>query len=361
MEFDKELINKVWDNIEKTSEDKCWNWIGKIRNNLPIVCYYENGKSNIYSVKRIVYEIYYKIEIKRKTIKQLCNNVLCCNPKHLFIVRMNGSDNDKFNDQKFLEYFWNKVDIRNDDECWNWLGDVSRNGNGLFFAYDKNGKIKSFPASHFVYKLNNEDYKSIKKIYYKCGNKLCCNPQHLSINKKDKKFVIDQKQLNRFWSKVNVKEFSECWEWRGAKDQKGYGTIYFNKKIQRAHRVSFILTHGVIGNNLCVLHYCDNPSCVNPNHLFLGTVKDNSDDMIKKGREYHPSGSKHPVSKLTEEKIYEIVDLIQKDYTYADIAKLYKVVPTTINRIATGTGWKNVKRPIFKRGKGYKSIRKLIL
>ena len=87
----------------------------------------------------------------------------------------------------------------------------------------------------------------------------------------------------RFWGKVEVPSYGECWEWTAGKIR-GYGSIFYNGKTHKAHRISWKIHFGKIPKDMCVLHECDNPSCVNPSHLFLGTHKDNSDDKIQKGR-----------------------------------------------------------------------------
>ena len=86
----------------------------------------------------------------------------------------------------------------------------------------------------------------------------------------------------RFWSKVN--KTGDCWLWTGVRVGIGYGQIYLNGKKTPAHRVSWLLHHGIIPNGLLVLHKCDNPPCVNPNHLFTGTNSDNMKDAYIKGR-----------------------------------------------------------------------------
>jgi hypothetical protein len=257
-------------------------------------------------------------------------------------------------DNKYAKIFLENVDVGNENDCWNWLGYINISGYGTFVYYDENKTQLSIQPSHLMYKLYYSYYDYIRKIYYRCGNKLCCNPLHLSINKRDKKFIIDEKTLNRFWRKAIIKDKDSCWEWIGAKNRKGYGTIYFDGKVRKAHRVSYVLTYGDILGDLCVLHKCDNPSCVNPNHLFIGTVKDNSDDMILKERDYHPEGELQPISKLKEKDVYEIIELIKNNYSYPYIGKLYDVSPNTINAIANGFTWKYIKRPLFFRRKKFK-------
>lgn len=100
-------------------------------------------------------------------------------------------------------------------------------------------------------------------------------------------------RINRFWSKVE--KTPVCWLYHGSKAHFGYGVLFFGKEGRevRAHRFAWELLRGPIPAGLWVLHRCDVPSCVNPDHLFLGTAKDNTADMIRKGRANVPRGSRH--------------------------------------------------------------------
>lgn len=101
-------------------------------------------------------------------------------------------------------------------------------------------------------------------------------------------------QVEPFWYNVSPNDESGCWEWSGYKDRGGYGVTKRNGKLQKAHRVSYVLCVGEIPNahlgvrGVLVLHKCDNRKCVNPAHLFLGNHKDNAVDRVRKGRSATP-------------------------------------------------------------------------
>lgn len=152
---------------------------------------------------------------------------------------------------------------------------------------------------------------------------------------------------DNFWKHVNKKD--GCWEWIGSKDKRGYGSFGLNGKTTSAHRVSWLIHFGEIPNRMFVCHHCDNPSCVNPSHLFLGTQKDNIQDMIKKKR-YHKQtcwknaiGEKHPSSKLTNEQVRIIRNLYtQGNLSTYSLGTLYKVDAMTIWYIIRNKTYKDV-------------------
>ena len=95
-------------------------------------------------------------------------------------------------------------------------------------------------------------------------------------------YKLTPKDIARFW--MNVKKLDDCWEWQASLHPRGYGRFNLNGKIVRAHRISYYLYHDYISSKKLICHSCDNPRCVNPDHLWEGTSKQNTKDMIKKGR-----------------------------------------------------------------------------
>jgi hypothetical protein len=108
-----------------------------------------------------------------------------------------------------------------------------------------------------------------------------------TLYKRGIRAYVKGERNSRFWSKVVIKTPEECWEWQASKNCHGYGRFNLEGRAhgaRGAHVVAWMLTHGPVPDGLCVLHRCDNPGCVNPNHLFLGTHTDNMRDMVNKNR-----------------------------------------------------------------------------
>jgi len=154
----------------------------------------------------------------------------------------------------------------------------------------------------------------------------------------------------RFWTFVDKRSENACWEWTGNKVH-GYGTFRFGVSVQKAHRVSWVIHNGEIpsGNHhgtTCVLHTCDNPSCVNPKHLRLGTQQDNVNDMFARGRQApttrpYAMGELNGCSRLTESDVIRIRKL-HPETNQHQLAKMFGVAVMTINRAIRRISWSHI-------------------
>jgi hypothetical protein len=135
----------------------------------------------------------------------------------------------------------------------------------------------------------------------------------------------------------------DCIEFEGCRNKKGYGVKNRNSKSCLAHRLAWLDTHGEIPDGLFVLHKCDNPACINLEHLFLGTNLDNMRDMISKGRNRQSTGSCNGNAKLIEQDIPEIRARLASGEAQAAIARSYGVGRAAINKISQGACWKCVR------------------
>ncbi len=147
----------------------------------------------------------------------------------------------------------------------------------------------------------------------------------------------------RFWEKVNKTD--GCWEWTSTIGTNGYGKFWFNGKVHEAHRFIYEQLHGDIPDNICVCHSCDNPICVNPIHLWPGTVAQNVDDKVRKGRQncgIRPSGVDYPI-KLNRDRVFQIRALYATSgYSQATLGRMFNVRPATIGEIVRREIWKHV-------------------
>jgi hypothetical protein len=239
-------------------------------------------------------------------------------------------------------------------------------------------------AHRFVWELTNGPIPDGYCICHRCDNPNCVRPEHLFLgtvvdNNRDRHakgrygIRLRRRKLrrtpvslwDRFWSKVE--KGPECWEWKAGASSHGYGGFKVAGQLLRAHRVAWELTYGPIPEGMVVCHRCDNPSCVRPDHLFIGTVADNNRDRSAKGRsaygerngstkywekqwqlrggkpakpEYDPRGEANPNAKLTWLQVRRMRALYaQGKYKQTELATIFGVNKAEVCLIVHGKIW----------------------
>lgn len=258
------------------------------------------------------------------------------------------------------ERFWSKVNKT--DSCWLWTAGQQGWGYGQFSFMGK-----PIAAHRFSWHLAFGKIPRRLFVCHHCDVRLCVRPDHLFLgtaaeNNWDMKIKgragryadIHPERLrkigrgperrpltDRFWSKVEKTD--TCWNWTAAKMRDGRGVVSIDHTGQKgsAPRVSWELHFGPIPDGIWVLHRCDNPRCVRPDHLFLGTASDNNKDSVRKGRRRISStkGEKNPRAKLTVENILYIRN---SNIGARVLAKEYGVALGTIYHVRNGYTWGSV-------------------
>lgn len=145
----------------------------------------------------------------------------------------------------------------------------------------------------------------------------------------------------RFWDKVTKTE--TCWVWTGCIVRR-YGGFQIKGKLVKAHRMAWILAFGEIPFDVIVCHHCDNPLCVRPDHLFLGTHKTNAEDRERKGRGNPQKGERNGSAKLTEKQVRNLRHLRKtKGISYAKLGRLFGICTMQAYDIVNGINWSHVE------------------
>ena len=311
--MEQTIIDEFWKNVEKTPG--CWNWKGKLRCNAPTITY----KTKNYSPRKISIQLAGIITNQKRLKPVICKNNLCVNPTHLVV-------DDR-------TYFWNNVQKLSDDKCWNWKGLINTEGYPIMrFGSLHNSSRITYSPRKLSLQISGIVIPNHTMISVKCRNKLCVNPKHLLWN-----------TIDRFWNQVQKTE--DCWIWTGYTNSDMYGQLSYHKNSKNivvgSHIYSWELYTGrQVPKGILVCHHCDHPWCVNPQHLFLGTKNDNTQDMVSKGRQNR--GSTVIFSKLTEDKVKLIRELRQSGIPVSQLSKQFTVSKTAIKDVVSRKTWKHI-------------------
>lgn len=146
--------------------------------------------------------------------------------------------------------------------------------------------------------------------------------------------------LARFMKFVPTRDPDACWEWQSTRNQSGYGKFWLDGRTDGAHRVSYKLHNGPIPAGLAVRHTCDNPPCVNPRHLIVGTGKDNAQDALERG--HYRRGAENGRAKLTPLQVSQIRNRRRRGETQASIARQFGVSRSAIQWVLNGRNWAGI-------------------
>ena len=319
----------------------CWNYIGSTEHNAGYAQSTIEGKKQW--LHRAAWEIYNGpiIEDENHTGKviHICENRKCLNPEHLELEPRYHTITK--------EILSSIVDIDVKTGCWNAKKTLHRNKCYITL----NGKL------YIIHKLAWELYygEIPDKMYvmHECGNKKCCNPDHLELDHRANRGKIHKRFKTKEYiqSIINVDTVTGCWNCKYESLRSGYCVTEIGDQYYLVHRLSWEIHNGPIitapddtsYHGTCVLHKCHNRKCCNPEHLKLGSHRDNMDDMTNANRQFRPQGEASALAKLTNEDIYKIRALYDgRKHTIKQIADTFNVCENTIYRIVYGKAWAHI-------------------
>lgn len=237
------------------------------------------------------------------------------------------SDKPKITDRN-IDFIQARSSV-NKDGCWVWQLTLTKNGHG---GSHINGK--RITAHELSYRIAIGNVPNGMRVFAICGNRSCVNPSHLSLCLILGKHTHDPDYIK---SMVLIDE-SDCWNWTGSLNPNGYGRIAVGRGNVLMHRASWEVFRGDIPDNLYVLHKCDNRKCVNPDHLFLGSLLDNNRDARDKMRAF--TDGRHFNARLTVDQVKAI--LSDKNSSNKALSSVYGVTSKSIRLIRNRTRWSHI-------------------
>ena len=253
--------------------------------------------------------------------------------------------------ESLVKRFWSRVNRNCANGCWEWTV-ISQATVPEFWWYGRAVDVTRISVSlHLNRSLNGR----FERVYQKCGNRLCVNPDHLVVDSKrarrrevkDNNTAYPRFLVDKFWSRVKItNDETECWVWLAGKSglKVGYGTFWNGEKDIQSHRFALELKLGRrLKDKEYSLHKCDNPPCCNPSRLFVGSHLDNMRDKMAKGRHRSCCGSNHPMAKLTEKDVLHMRAMYGSgEYTKIELSRIFGVTITSVCGIISRESWRHV-------------------
>lgn len=339
------LASRFWSLVCK--ETDCWKWTGCCRGRYG---YFPSEGFNYHDsqAQRVSRRLCLGALAEGFDVKQSCNENLCVKPEHLVVVASTidiyVGPTEGVVSFSVERPFWDKV--RLSDSCWHWLGKKSHANKIILRSHAKTGAVctKSVNPQKLSFALHVRELDPDEGVRPSCKNPECVNPAHLVAFRRRSKNSLSDFNLATdfavsFWSKIN--KGAGCWTWLGETNIEQYGLVSITdpdktsrsgSKRLMAHKVAYELTKGIIPPGQVVMHSCDNPRCVRPDHLSVGSIRDNTLDCINKGRRSSPT-------KFVEVRISDdiIREIRQKDThrrpRYTPLAKEYGIHPSYVYKI----------------------------
>jgi len=323
-------VDRFWSKVKEGDGNACWEWMGAKINGYGRFRFGLNGRGRSRFAHRFAWEIFNNRAIPSgMVVCHCCDNRGCVRPSHLFL----GTQKQNMRD----------------------AGRKGRLGCGLGMPSPRQRgeqnpsakltvedvcRIRSLRNSGRIYREIAEEYGISKSHVQRivCG----VSWRELARKKTEEEF---------FWSRVGRNTEESCWEWTGGHYKSGYGYFRWEGKSRLSHRLAWELSVGPIPNGLFVCHTCNNPSCINPRHLFLGSQEENMQHMVQEGR--HRGNAK-----LNEEDILEIRHLYSVGVPVREIAEKFQIHSNSVWRCVTGKAWSRVGKPLARRNKSRMELKR---
>lgn len=230
--------------------------------------------------------------------------------------------------------------------CLHWIGGSEGTWKVPYFRI----RGRKYSARRVAWELANAT-PAPAHVTTSCGTEGCVAPAHLikQTNRAASQASARKRQLlplaERFWAKVQRRGADECWAWTGRLTSAGYGQISRGRKTEgviSAHRLAYELANGPIPDGLIIRHRCDNPVCVNPAHLEVGTYADNMRDRDERGRTASLPGEAHPRARVTDADVREIRRLVGDQMGQRAVAERFGISQQAVSDIVTRRRWRHI-------------------